>query len=72
MTEAGGCNANKKLPKLRPMFHVGILLNGQTYFNASFASLEDMLDRKIWDAGTSELYNALKKWADAQEESDET
>lgn len=61
-------NTEKRLPDIKPMFQLGIMLNGQTYFNASFASLDDMMDKKIWDATAGILYDTIRKWVQAQED----
>jgi len=55
-----------KLPNFPPAFLLNIQLNANTYFSTSFGSLEDLANKKVWQAACDGLHEHLVKWLERE------
>jgi hypothetical protein len=51
-----------KIANFPPAFQLSILLNGNHYFCTAFASLEDLANKEVWQAGCDRLHYQLVEW----------
>lgn len=57
-----------KLPNIPPAFLLTIQLNSNNMFSASFGSIEDLANDKVWKAATDNLHAMLKQWLEKEAE----